>query len=157
MLNDKIDALIAEAMKNGDTVRLGVLRLIKNEFLKYKTEKHSNILNDTSEAIILNKMLVQREDSINQYLAANRQDLADNEKAEITVILEYAPKQASDEEIKHATIDSIGIYLAKQSEGFKLSMKDMKIILSMVQDKYPTANGKIVSSIMNVWIKTNGC
>ena len=139
MLNEKLNSLIADAMKNKETNKVSVLRLIKNEFVK--KEKEGKVLNDIMEANILTKMIAQREDAISQFTKANRFDLVENEQAELSIIKEFAPKEASEEDIVNETnriIESIGV----------VTMKDMKTILSEVQKTYPTANGKIVSQIV---------
>lgn len=139
MLNEKLNSLIADAMKNKETNKVSVLRLIKNEFVK--KEKEGKELNDIMEANILTKMIAQREDAISQFTKANRFDLVENEQAELSIIKEFAPKEASEEDIVNETnriIESMGV----------VTMKDMKTILSEVQKTYPTANGKIVSQIV---------
>lgn len=154
MLNEKINELISSSMKNGEHEKLDVLRLIKNEFMKFKTAKAGNTLDEKTEASILNKMIIQREDSVKQYNAANRPELAEKEMVEINIIKEFAPKQASDEEVEILTKEVIKSYLVDKSEGFKLSMKDMKPIMMKVQETYSTANGKIISKVMNSFINS---
>lgn len=149
MINDKIDILIAEAMKSGDHNKLSVLRLIKNEFLKFKTAKAGNILDENVEINILLKMVAQREDSMKQFIEANRTELAVKEENENTIIKEFLPLIASDEEIEKCTYNVIQEYVASKTDLVKLSMKDMKPILLQVQETYPTANGKLVSKVLN--------
>lgn len=136
MLKNSIDALIAEAMKSKNDKRVNTLRLIKSELVK--KEKDGKELNGAMEATILLKMMAQREDSINQFKKANRMDLVENEEIELNIIKEFAPKQATDDEI----IAETEIVSSKIEN---LSMKDMKFVLSEVQKKYPTANGKLIS------------
>lgn len=139
MLKERLDSLIAEAMKNKDNERVNVLRLIKSEIVK--KEKEGKELTEQVEANVLLKMMAQREDSISQFKQANRMDLVENETKELEIIKEFAPKQVSEEEIVAETervISTLGT----------ITMKDMKNILSEVQKKYPTANGKIVSQIV---------
>ena len=104
MISDKLDNLIAEAMKNHETEKLEVLRLIKTKFMEYKTAKAGNVLDEQTEASILIKMISQREDSIKQYTNAKRPELAEQEAKEINIIKEFAPKQATDEEIENFTL-----------------------------------------------------
>lgn len=143
MLNTKINELIAHAMKNGDAIHLNVLRSIKTVFLNWgKTpENTGKELAESDELKMLLKMRTQREDSIAQYKAANRMDLADQEAMELDVLLQYIPSLPSDEQIATYTRE-----IAETVQN--LSMKDMKTILSKVQEKYPTANGKIVSQVV---------
>ena len=139
MLKERLDSLIAEAMKNKNNERVNVLRLIKSEIVK--KEKEGKEFTEQVEANVLLKMMAQREDSISQFKQANRMDLVENETKELEIIKEFAPKRVSEEEIVSETervISTLGT----------ITMKDMKNILSEVQKKYPTANGKIVSQIV---------
>lgn len=139
MLNSKLNELIAESMKNQDSVKVNVLRLIKTEFVK--KEKEGKELTEAIEATILTKMVAQREDSINQFTKANRFDLVEKEQAELSILKEFAPKEVSEEDIIAETEKII-------ANMEYVSMKDMKNILAEVQKTYPTANGKIVSQIV---------
>lgn len=152
MINDKLDGLIAEAMKNHENEKLEVLRLIKTKFMEYKTAKAGNVLNEQTEATILLKMISQREDSIRQYIGGNRPELAEQEKKEIGIIQEFAPKQASDEDIEQFTGATITAYKLTKEDGYVISMKDMKPIMEIVKSEYPTANGKVVSKVLNNYI-----
>ena len=147
MISNKIDEMIASAMKNHETELLNVLKLIKCEMVK--ATKDGVELNDVTETKILLKMASQREDSIRQYIDGGREDLANAEKTELEVINSFLPKQASDEEIEDFTRSTITAYCLTQDESHKLSMRDMKPILTVVQEKYPNANGKLVSKILN--------
>jgi uncharacterized protein YqeY len=93
-------------------------------------------------------MIEQRKDSIAQYLKGGREDLAESEQNEIKVIEEFVPEQPTEEEIEKYTEDAIDAYIEQNDADYAISMKDMKAILSMVQERYPMANGKIVSKIL---------
>lgn len=142
MLVEKIDGLIADALKQKDNEKLSVLRLIKNELVK--KEKDGVELTEAVEANILTKMVAQREDSIKQFESANRQDLVQKEVREKEIIMEFAPKMASDDEIEAKTKEVISEMMKER----QLTMKDMKSIMSVVQETYPTANGKIISKVL---------
>lgn len=146
MLYKEIDKYIANAMKERNIDTLNALKLIKAELVK--AEKDGINLDDVSETKILLKMVSQREDSIRQYIDGNRKDLADNEQKEINVIKQFIPEQPSDEDIENYTRATITAYALSKEEGYKLSMKDMKPIMSIVQEKYPSANGKIISKTL---------
>ena len=141
-----INRYIAEAMKKRETDRLGTLKLIKAELVK--AEKDGIKLDDAKEAKILLKMIEQRKDSIAQYLKGGREDLAESEENEIKVIEEFVPEQPTEEEIEKYTEDAIDAYIEQNDADYAISMKDMKAILSMVQERYPKANGKIVSKVL---------
>lgn len=141
-----INRYIAEAMKKRKTDRLGTLKLIKAELVK--AEKDGIKLDDAKETKILLKMIEQRKDSIAQYLKGGREDLAESEQNEIKVIEEFVPEQPTEEEIEKYTEDAINAYIEQNDADYAISMKDMKAILSMVQERYPMANGKIVSKVL---------
>lgn len=147
MISNKIDEMIATAMKNREKELLEVLKLIKCEFVK--ATKDGVELNDVSEAKILLKMCSQREDSIRQYIDGGREDLANAEKVELEIINSFLPKQATDEEIEDFTRATLTAYCLTQDENHKLSMRDMKPILTIVQEKYPNANGKLVAKVLS--------
>lgn len=146
MLSTRIDNLISESLKNQDHNRLSVLRLIKAELVK--KEKDGVKLDEKSEGVILQKMISQREDSIKQYNSAGRKDLAESESIELNIIKEYAPKQVSDDEIKNKAREVINVL----SKTKQITMKDTKEIISIVQETYPTANGKIISQVIKEFI-----
>lgn len=146
MLSTRIDNLISESLKNQDHNRLSVLRLIKAELVK--KEKDGVKLDEKSECMILQKMISQREDSIKQYNSAGRKDLVESETIELNIIKEYAPKQVSDDEIKNKAREVIN----DLSKSKQITMKDTKEIISIVQETYPTANGKIISQVIKEFI-----
>lgn len=143
---------IAVAMKSRDKEKLDTLKLIKAELVK--VEKSGVTLDEAKEVSTLLKMIDQRKDSIEQYLKGGRTDLAEWEQKEIDIIKQYIPEQPTDEEIEEYTVDSIKRYIEQNDADYRISMKDMKPILSMVQERYPTANGKIVSKVLKE--KING-
>lgn len=151
MLYTEIDKLIANAMKERNIELLNVLKLIKSELVK--AEKDGVTLDEVSETKILLKMLSQREDSIRQYVDGGRKDLADNEQKEIGIIKQFVPEQPTDEEIEEYTRTCISTYVLTKKEGENLSMKDMKPLMNIVKEKYPSANGKIISKVLGSFIK----
>lgn len=150
MLHTEIDNMIADAMKQrSDT--LEILKLIKCEFVK--AQKDGVKLDEVTEAQILMRMVNQHEDSIAQFTAAGRSDLVDNEKKELEVIKSFAPAQPTDEEVAEYTSGCITAYVLTQIPGYKLSMKDMRPIMQLVHEKYPTAPGKIISKTLQQILK----
>ncbi|SDQ28228.1 hypothetical protein SAMN05428982_0445 [Pseudoxanthomonas sp. CF385] len=92
------------AMKAGEKDRLGVIRLI-NAAIKQKEVDERVELDDAAVLAVLEKMVKQRKDSVSQYEAANREDLAAVERAEIVVIDAYLPAKLGEAEIL-AAIDA---------------------------------------------------
>lgn len=146
-MRNEINTMIATAMKSGDSTELNALRAIKTAFMNWSTsvDNAGKEMTDADELKILLKMKAQREDSINQYKAGGREDLVDAETVELNALLKFIPAQPTDEEIEVYTKE-----IASKIEG--LSMKDMKNVLAKVQEKYPTANGKVVSQVVKSMI-----
>ena len=93
------------AMKSGDKHSLGVIRLI-NAAIKQREVDERIELTDTDVIAVLDKMVKQRKDSVTQYEAANREDLASVERDEIVVIERYVPAKMGEAEIQAAIADA---------------------------------------------------
>jgi uncharacterized protein len=87
------------AMRAKETGRLGTIRLI-TAAIKQKEVDERIELNDAQVLVIIEKMIKQRKDSISQFEAGGRQDLADIEKAELVVLSAYMPAMLSDAEVQ---------------------------------------------------------
>lgn len=100
-LETQIQKDIMEAMKAKDTVRLNAVRSIKSAILLAKTaEGGSKELQDSDIIKLIQKLAKQRKEAAEQYVAAGRQELADNELAEAEVLATYLPKMLSEEEVE---------------------------------------------------------
>ena len=94
------------AMKSGDKHSLGVIRLV-NAAIKQKEVDERIELDDAAVIAVLDKMVKQRRDSVTQYEAAARADLAEIEQAEIGVIERYLPAKLGEAEIQAAIAAAI--------------------------------------------------
>ena len=92
------------AMKSGDKDSLGVIRLV-NAAIKQREVDERIELDDAAVLAVLEKMVKQRRDSVSQYEAASREDLAAIERAEIVVIQRYLPEKLGEAEVL-AAIDA---------------------------------------------------
>jgi len=100
-LFDKINEEIKNAMLSKEKEKLEALRAIKAAFLLAKTEKGATeTLSADQELKIIQKLVKQRKESAEIYKSQNRQDLADKELFEASVIEQYLPKQLSQEELE---------------------------------------------------------
>ena len=88
------------AMRNQDKQRLGVIQLIMAAVKQWEVDERKE-MTDQQMLLILDKMVKQRRDSITQFQAGNRQDLADKESYELQVIQEYLPTALSVDEISN--------------------------------------------------------
>ena len=86
------------AMRAKDSARLGAIRLLQAAIKQREVDERIE-LNDADVLSAIEKMLKQRRDSINAYEAANRHDLADVEKFEVSVLQTYLPQQLTDAEV----------------------------------------------------------
>jgi len=94
----KIQQDLIQAMKAKDAVRVGSLRLLMSS-IKNKQIELGHELNDQEALQVVQKEVKQRKDSIQQYRDAGRQDLVDQETAELNVLQEYMPQQMGEQEI----------------------------------------------------------
>lgn len=148
MIREKLDEMIASALKAGKHDELDVWRSIKTAYVNYKTAKAHNEITDEVELQIIGKMVAQRKDSIEQYTNGGRIDLAQKEEKELEILASLLPKEPTINELEDATRMAISALALQKEEGYKISMKDMKDIMSMVKMEYPTANGGVISKIV---------
>ena len=99
LLKQRIQEDMKSAMKAGEKERLGVIRLILSAIKQVEVDERI-VLDDAHIVTVLDKMLKQRRDSIAQYTAAARTDLANVESAEAAIIQEYLPQALTDAEIE---------------------------------------------------------
>ncbi len=97
-LKQQITEDMKNAMRAKETARLGAIRLLLAAMKQREVDERIE-LSDADILAIIDKMLKQRRDSISQYEAAARQDLADVEKFEMGVLQTYMPQQLSEDEI----------------------------------------------------------
>jgi uncharacterized protein YqeY len=98
-LKDKITDDLKSAMKSKDKIRLETVRSIRALILEHEKSGAEKELTPEQEINLLTSAAKKRAESIEQFSNANRNDLADKEKAELAIIQEYLPKQLSEEEI----------------------------------------------------------
>lgn len=97
-LKSKLQTDLEQAMRNQDTLRRGVIRYIRSEIHNQEIAKQAD-LDDTGVLGVLTQQAQQRRDSIQAYTDGHRSDLADQEKSELAIILEYLPEQLTRQEI----------------------------------------------------------
>ena len=141
MLEEQISKGIMAAMKAKDTVRLSALRNVKKYIIEAKTAGVSvDVLPDADVLKIITKLAKQGQDSAAIYAQQNRQDLADEELAQVAVYQEFLPKQLSDSELTEAVKAII-------AETGAESMKDMGKVMGVASKKLAgQAEGKDISA-----------
>ena len=138
-LVDQIQKDIVTAMKAKDEARLSTLRMVKSA-LQLKTVEKMSPLDDKESQAVLNTLIKQRKESIEQFTKGGRQELADKEASEITIIEAYMPKAVGDAEIVTAVRATI-------AEMGSPTMKDMGTVMKNTMAKFAGArvDGKVVS------------
>jgi len=138
-LETRLNADIAAAMKAKDTVRLGTFRMLKTALTNKSIEK-GRALEPAEELQVVSSLVKQRRDSIEQFTAGNRPDLAAKEEAEIAVLDTLLPPAASEAEIAAAVDQAV---TDTGAAGPKDMGKVMKAVMAALAGK--TADGKRVN------------
>jgi len=143
MLFDQISEDIKAAMKARDKVRLDTLRNIKKVFLEAKTAPGANdTLEDADALKIIQKLAKQGREAAATFVQNGRQDLADEDLAQVAVMEEYLPKALSAEEIEKIVKDIIAQVGAS-------SMKDMGKVMGLASKQMAgRAEGGVISGIV---------
>lgn len=143
MLFDQINTDIKDAMKARDKVRLATLRNIKKYFLEAKTAPGAgDDLTDDAALRILQKLAKQGRESAATFSQQGRQDLADDEMAQVAVIEAYLPKPLSETEIEAAVAAII-------AEVGATSMKDMGRVMGLASRQMAgRAEGGAISAVV---------
>jgi uncharacterized protein len=126
-LKERITDDMKAAMRSGEKERLGLIRMI-TAGIKQREVDERILLDDAQVLSVLEKMIKQRKESLAQFQAGNRQDLADKEAAEITLIQGYMPSALSS-----AEIDAL-IHEAVTASG-AASIKDMGKVMAIIKAK----------------------
>jgi len=149
-LSKQIVSDLTAAMKAQDAGRTSTLRMVKAAMMNRKIDKGAE-LDDDDMLKLLRSLVKQRKDSVEQYEKAGRNDLADKEQAEITVIESYLPQPATEAEIQQAVSAAI-------AETGASSMKDMGKVMKATQTALAgkNADGKLVSEIVKTKLSAAG-
>jgi hypothetical protein len=132
MIRDDLKAALVTAMKGGDKARTATIRLIQSAVKNRDIELRTGTAPADDDAMVievLQKMVKQRRESITLYEQGNRQELADQEKAEVAVIETFLPRQMSETEAA-AAIDAIVTELGASS------VKDMGRVMAVLKERH---------------------
>ena len=144
-MQDKIQEQIKDTLRAKDQVRLttlrGMLAAFTNEAVALKRTPQDK-LSDTEAVAVIRRLVKQRKDSIEQFEKGSRQDLADNEKAEMKILEEFLPVQMSEEKIRE-------IVLNKQKElGITDKTKMGQLMGAVIKETKGEADGVLVKKIV---------
>jgi uncharacterized protein YqeY len=124
MLLDQLTNDMKDAMRSRDTLKLSVLRMVLSDCKYVKVEKLRE-LEEADVVAVIKKGIKSREDSVQQFRAAGRDDLADKEAAEAALLKVYLPEQVSGAELE-------AIVVAAIAESGATSVKEMGKVMKIV-------------------------
>jgi uncharacterized protein YqeY len=140
-LQERVDADLKEAMRAKDTIKLGVLRMLKSA-LKYAAIAKSGAeaaLSDAEAALVIRKQARQRQDSIDSFEKADRAELVEKEKEELSILNGYLPQPMSADEISKVVRETI-------AEAGATSRAQMGAVMKALQVKVAgRVDGKALS------------
>ena len=140
-LKEQIVADMTRAMKDKDAGKLSSLRMAKAAIMNEENKRGvGTVLTDDEVSKVILSLVKQRKDSISQYEANGRPELAEKERAELEVLEAYLPQAASEDEIRAAVESAV-------AETGATGMKDMGAVMKATLAKLAgkTADGKLVS------------
>ncbi len=143
-LREQISADLKEAMKAKDAAKLSAIRMVQSAFKNREIELRPNAMPEEEYMGVIKKLVKQRKESIEQFQQAGRQDLVDQESAELKLLEAYLPAQLSREEIEK-------IVTAVVAETGATTVKDMGKVMKEAQAR---AGGQADNKIMSEIIKS---
>ncbi|MED4603903.1 GatB/YqeY domain-containing protein [Paenibacillus validus] len=140
-LSDRLNEDMKLAMKSQDKFKLSVIRMVRAAIKNIEIDQRKT-LEEQEVLDVLNREVKQRKDSLQEFEKAGREDLAENLRAEIAILMEYMPQQLSDEEVKaivQQTIQEVGAS----------SKADMGKVMGALMPKVKgRADGKVVNQFV---------
>jgi uncharacterized protein YqeY len=141
-LHDRLSEDLKSAMKSRDQLRMDVIRMIKAA-VQYKEVELKQDLDDAGMSRIMTTLIKQRKEAAEQFEKGNRQDLAQKERLEISIIEGYLPAALSSEELSQ-------LVQAVIKDSGASSLKDMGQVMKAVMSRVAgqTVDGKLVSDLV---------
>lgn len=141
-IREQLTADMKTAMREKNQLKLDTVRFLQSAIKNREIELRPNPIGSDDILGVIKKVVKQRKESIEQYTAANRPDLADKEAAELKILEAYLPAQMSKEQIEKIVVEVIADVKAT-------SVKDMGAVMKAVQAKTQgAADNKIVSEVI---------
>lgn len=141
MIKDILNNLIMTSMKAHNTTRTETYRAIKTAFMNWETAKENagKTLTEADEIQIIKKLVKQREESVEQFMAAGREELANEEHKQMVILKEFLPAEASEEDIVRVFLQ------VKDVNGWEPIKKNMGLFVKEIKKSLPSADGKLVA------------
>jgi uncharacterized protein YqeY len=141
-LQDQVTKAIADAMRAKDHIRLDALRMLKAALVNREIEK-AHPLDEAESLQVVASLIKQRRESIEQFTAGGRQELADKEAAEIRVLQAYLPAAADEHEVQRVVDEAI-------AEAGASSPRDLGRVMKLVMPRLAgkQVDGKLVNELV---------
>lgn len=141
-IREQIMADVKTAMKDKDQLKLNALRMLQAAIKNREIELRPNPISSDEVMGVLRRMVKQRKESIEQYLAGGRQDLVDQESAELKILEVYLPQQMSKDQVEKIIAEVITALGAK-------TVKEMGPVIKEVQARTAgAADNKMISEVV---------
>ena len=140
-IKERISEDMKAAMKSGDKAKLGAVRMLHAAVRKKEIDDRID-LDDSAVIKVISSLVKQRQDSIEQFTAGNRQDLVDKETAELKLLQAYMPAQMPQDEL-------VKIIEAAIAEANAKTQKDIGAVMKVLMPKTAgKADGKLVNQLV---------
>lgn len=144
-------------MKSGDKVALRAYKNLKAEIQKVKTAKNAKPYTDAAEIQLISKMCKNLEDAILDFSKAHREDLVSDYTSELEVLKKLLPEPVNESQIcsfveEYCLNNNFVGNKETQENIIQIPKKEMGKVIKAVKDKYPQADGKLVSSIVKKYV-----
>jgi uncharacterized protein YqeY len=140
-LKDQLDADLKASMREKDTVKLSVVRMLKSA-IKYREIEAMKPLDDAGVLQVITSEIKRHKDSIDQYRAGNRPELVEKEEAEVVILMGWLPAQLSEAELKAL------VEVAVTRTGAS-GPRDMGAVMKALQPEVQgKADGRLVSELV---------
>jgi len=143
LLQETVKKDMVQAMKDKNELSKKVLRMMMSEIRNAEIDKPDHNLTDEDVLKVIAKLEKQRKDSIKQYIAGGRQDLADSESEELTVISKYLPAKMSELELRDVVKNIVS---KSESKEFVIVMR------AVIQEVKGKADGSLVKDLVEEYL-----
>jgi len=150
MLLDVFENDFKKALKEGQSIKVSVIRMLKADITNTALKLNKDTLDDVDILKVVHRHIKQRRDSIEQFKKGNREDLVRQEEKELSILEAYYPKQLEDKELEAMIKSAI-------EETGASGMKDMgKVIKCVLEKAQGKADGKRVSQLLQRLLGAQG-
>ena len=152
-----VNELIKSSMKSGDKVALRAYKNLKAEIQKVKTAKNAKPYTDAAEIQLISKMCKNLEDAVLDFSKAHREDLVADYTSELEVLKKLLPEPVNESQIcslieEYCLANNLVGCAEVGIANLQIPKKEMGKVIKAVKDKYPQADGKLVSSIVKGYV-----